>query len=120
MGIREKLVLKTSVKIHGHDVYGIEVNEKTGCQHYASALDVIAIKFKCCKQYYACYDCHLALADDVAEQWQPKDFDTKAILCGHCGFEMSIRQYLTCNSECSNCKAHFNPKCKLHWDLYFA
>ncbi len=100
-------------------VYGLELNEHTGCAHYASSLDIIAIKFKCCGKYYACYKCHEALRDHPAERWEPKDFATKAVLCGHCGHEMSIEQYLFCKSSCVHCHSPFNPKCALHWDLYF-
>jgi uncharacterized CHY-type Zn-finger protein len=100
-------------------VYGLQLNEQTGCLHYASPLDIVAIKFKCCNKYYACYDCHAALADHLPERWGRDDFQTKAILCGRCGEEMSIEKYRSCNSRCPHCKALFNPKCELHWNLYF-
>ena len=103
----------------GFSVYGIQVDENTGCAHYSSALDVIAIKFKCCNQYFACRDCHDAVADHEAKCWQASEFDTMAILCGRCKAEMSIHQYLSCESKCLNCCAPFNPKCKTHWNLYF-
>ena len=39
------------------------MDAETRCVHYRSALDIIAIKMACCGVYYACKDCHAALAD---------------------------------------------------------
>lgn len=105
--------------VHGQNIFGMDVNAKTGCLHYASPLDIVAIKFKCCNEYYACYFCHQQLAGHDALQWSKEEFSTKAILCGHCGFEISIHEYLSSESQCLNCKSSFNPKCKLHWKFYF-
>lgn len=108
-----------SIKIQGHDVHGVQVNSQTGCLHYNSSLDLVAIKFKCCGNYYACYSCHLALNTHPIQRWQHEDLNEKAILCGHCGTEMTIHQYVVSKSTCLNCHSPFNPKCQLHWNLYF-
>ncbi len=100
-------------------VFGIDLNERTGCRHYASSVDIIAVKFKCCNHYFACYDCHTALAGHKAKRWRSDEFHAKAILCGHCYREMSIWEYLTCGNVCMHCRSFFNPRCYLHWGLYF-
>lgn len=100
-------------------VRGKIVDEQTRCVHYHSQLDVIAIKFKCCNEYYPCYECHVEEAGHKAGVWKKNDFDTKAILCGVCGCEMSIHDYLTSNNHCPHCNAAFNPNCNKHYHLYF-
>ena len=107
------------IKIGSQSVYGLNLTPDSGCVHYSSTLDIIAIKFKCCDLYYACYDCHAALADHPPERWDFKDFQTQAILCGRCGHELTIQDYLTCQSQCPHCKNLFNPHCQRHWSLYF-
>jgi len=44
--------------------------------------------------------------------------DVKAILCGVCGPQLSITEYMTSNNTCTKCQASFNPNCKKHYDLY--
>jgi uncharacterized CHY-type Zn-finger protein len=100
-------------------VKGKLVDDQTRCIHYHSPLDVIAIKFKCCDQYYACYYCHEVEAAHVAEVWGKASFGTRAILCGVCLKEMTIAEYKHCNYECPACKTPFNPKCINHDHLYF-
>ena len=100
-------------------IKGKPIDDKTRCIHYHSTLDVIAIKFKCCHQYYPCYTCHQEEADHLAETWKQNEFDTKAILCGVCKNELTIHEYLTSNNQCPFCKTSFNPKCKNHHHLYF-
>ena len=75
----------TAILIHGIPVRGVNVDSHTGCAHYRSRLDIIAIKFKCCHTYYACYYCHEAEAGHPAQVWKSHEFDKKAILCGACG-----------------------------------
>ena len=43
------------MSIHGIPVCGVAIDAQTRCAHYHSELDRIAIKFKCCQAYYACY-----------------------------------------------------------------
>ena len=69
------------------EVKGKLIDEHTRCIHYQSSLDIIAIRFKCCNQYYPCYQCHEEEAGHTAAVWKKEEWDTKAILCGHEGFE---------------------------------
>lgn len=105
--------------IHGLDVYGVEVDSQTRCQHYHTDEDIIAIKFACCQTYYPCRECHDAVAGHAAEVWPETDRAQRAILCGSCGHELTIDEYLHCDAECPYCGAHFNPRCSLHYNLYF-
>ena len=108
--MKENLVLKIKGKL---------VDEYTRCVHYHSLLDIIAIKFRCCGEYYPCHNCHSEEAAHETEVWKKSEFDTKAVLCGVCKNEMTIREYLTSSSECPFCKAAFNPGCSNHYHLYF-
>lgn len=95
------------------------VDDYTRCIHYHSPLDIIAIKFKCCNNYYPCYYCHQEEADHASEVWTKNEFNTKAIICGVCKYEMTIDEYLHCNDQCVSCNSKFNPKCTNHHHLYF-
>lgn len=101
------------------NVKGKVVDESTRCVHYHSPLDVIAIKFKCCEEYYPCYYCHEEEAGHEPSVWKKDEFDTPAILCGVCKSELTIREYLSCQHQCPACKAFFNPNCHKHYHLYF-
>jgi uncharacterized CHY-type Zn-finger protein len=100
-------------------VRGIGVDERTRCAHWHSALDVVAIKMRCCGVYYACKDCHDALAGHAAQVWPRAEQDEKAVLCGACAHEMSVREYLECDNRCPACGAAFNPGCRKHHHFYF-
>lgn len=39
-------------------VIGKPIDHQIRCIHYHTTNDIIAIKFKCCDQYYPCYSCH--------------------------------------------------------------
>ena len=100
-------------------VKGKTVDSHTRCVHYHSPVDVIAIKFKCCEQYYPCFYCYEEEAGHAPGVWQKNEFHTKAILCGMCYNELTIQQYLHCNNQCPFCGASFNPRCNRHYHLYF-
>ena len=100
-------------------VLGIDLDAQTRCAHYRTLLDVIAIRMKCCGLYYACKDCHDALAGHAIQTWPHDEWDRQAVLCGACGTEMSVRQYLDCADECPACNARFNPGCRGHYRFYF-
>jgi uncharacterized CHY-type Zn-finger protein len=100
-------------------VFGVDVDRETRCAHYTSVLDVIAIKMKCCDVYYACKDCHDALADHPIDVWPRRDWDQPAVLCGVCGVELSVKEYLDSGNVCPACKAQFNPGCRNHYHFYF-
>ena len=100
-------------------VKGKAIDEETRCVHYLSPEDVIAIKFKCCKEYYPCYYCHQETAGHPSAVCSKPEFETKAILCGVCKQEMTITEYKSSNYKCPFCKTAFNTKCSNHDHLYF-
>ena len=95
------------------------MDAETRCAHFRSALDVIAIRMKCCGVYYACKDCHAALSGHAIEVWPHAEWGEHAVLCGACGYEMSIEQYMAAGSKCPACGAAFNPGCSKHYPFYF-
>ncbi|SER04319.1 CHY zinc finger protein [Piscibacillus halophilus] len=101
------------------NIFGQVIDHETRCQHYHSERDVIAIKFKCCNAYYPCYECHEESVEHPVERWSKHELDEKAVLCGVCQSEMTIREYLNSSHQCPNCEASFNPGCQLHYHLYF-
>jgi uncharacterized CHY-type Zn-finger protein len=100
-------------------VFGKPVDQQTRCTHWHSQLDIIAIKFKCCGKYYPCFSCHEEEADHSHQIWSKKEFGEKAILCGVCGNELSIENYMASDNTCPHCQASFNPGCSNHYHLYF-
>ena len=102
------------------EVRGIDLDAQTRCAHYKTDLDIIAIRMRCCGVYYACKDCHEALADHSIEVWPQAEWGQAAVLCGACGFELSIAQYMASGYTCPDCGAAFNPGCRNHYRFYFA
>jgi uncharacterized CHY-type Zn-finger protein len=102
------------------NVSGELIDEHTRCVHYHSPLDIIAIRMKCCNQYYSCIECHNETAGHTAEVWPADEMDTKAVLCGACYSEMTIREYLESGNQCPFCQSKFNPACSNHYHLYFS
>ena len=47
-------------------VLGPVVDEMTRCVHYRTEVDIVAIKFACCNEYYPCHRCHEETADHPA------------------------------------------------------
>jgi uncharacterized CHY-type Zn-finger protein len=101
------------------EVCGVNIDSQTRCSHYGKSVDIVAIKMKCCGLYYACRDCHIALADHVIEVWPRSEWGEKAVLCGACGAELTVRGYLDCGHHCPVCKAEFNAACRNHYHYYF-
>ncbi|RNE62384.1 CHY zinc finger protein [Cryobacterium tepidiphilum] len=99
-------------------VLGRPVDEQTRCVHYHSPLDVVAIRFRCCNEYYPCHLCHEEQAGHPAGPWPVSEQDAAAVLCGVCRSELAIREYLTAD-DCPRCGAGFNPGCRLHSRFYF-
>jgi uncharacterized CHY-type Zn-finger protein len=102
------------------DVQGVDVDTETRCVHYHSVLDIIAIRMACCGVYYACKDCHELLAGHAIQVWPRSEWYVQAILCGACGYELTIREYMDSGCLCPLCKAGFNPGCRNHYQFYFA
>ena len=101
-------------------VHGLDLDPQTRCAHWHGPLDVVALRLPCCGVYYACRECHDACADHEAQVWPAEPQDPLAAMCGVCGAELSIAQYLACDDRCPRCDAGFNPGCRKHRDLYFA
>lgn len=110
---------KDSFFVSGNRILGNLIDKQTRCSHYHSTEDIVAIKFKCCNDYYPCYTCHLESAGHRAEVWRKDERMTKAVLCGVCGYEMTVNEYLSSSFCCPNCDAAFNPNCAKHYSLYF-
>lgn len=102
----------------GSRVLGAVVDDQTRCIHYHSVLDVIAIKFACCGEYYPCHLCHAESAGHAAQVWPVSQQGELAVLCGVCQSELSTTEYLSVDG-CPRCSAEFNPGCRLHSHLYF-
>lgn len=105
--------------IKGHEVKGDVLDSETRCSHYHKEIDRIAIKFYCCHTYFPCYQCHEIHGCGDPKVWPKEQFEQKAVLCGSCGAELTINEYLTCDSSCPKCSVEFNPGCKLHKHYYF-
>jgi uncharacterized CHY-type Zn-finger protein len=99
-------------------VLGPVVDDMTRCVHYRTEVDIVAIRFVCCGEYYPCHRCHEEAAGHEARQWPLGQRDSKAVLCGACMSELTIDAYLNATA-CPNCAAQFNERCRLHTHLYF-
>ncbi len=100
-------------------VRGVEVDPQTRCAHYHGPTDVIALRFKCCGEWFPCIDCHREVAGHAEEVWSLGERDREAVLCGVCGSGLTITEYLGCDATCPGCGAAFNPGCANHWHFYF-
>lgn len=100
-------------------VHGLDGDAETRCAHYAGPDDRLAIRFRCCGRYYCCHACHDALTSHETGRWPIDAFDRRAILCGACRSELTIREYLDHATHCPRCGAGFNPRCAAHHHLYF-
>lgn len=107
------------MNVKGIEVKGIDVDENTRCKHYHKEIDIIALKFKCCDKYYPCHLCHAEVADHPPVLWGKDERGTRAILCGACGTELTIQEYMDSDSTCPSCHSSFNEGCKRHYHLYF-
>ncbi|GAA3948642.1 CHY zinc finger protein [Microbacterium soli] len=108
-----------SIQVGGWTVRGAVVDAHTRCVHYGSELDVVAMRSRCCGDWYPCVHCHDEAVSHSRMVWEPEAVQEHAVLCGACGTTMSISQYRDAE-ECPLCGAGFNPGCRLHHDLYFA
>ena len=110
---------KSNYFVLGIAIMGQPIDHQTRCKHYHTPFDIVAIKFKCCDQYFPCYSCHEETVSHPVEVWRKEERDKKAVLCGVCGYEMTIDQYLASKDQCPVCRSHFNPNCSKHYHLYF-
>ena len=100
-------------------VRGLDLDPQTRCAHWHSERDIIAIRMRCCGTYFACRECHDALAGHDVQVWPRAEWNQPTVLCGACGHELTVHEYLACDSRCPDCAAAFNPGCKTHHHLYF-
>lgn len=107
------------ITIGGIVVRGAAVDAQTRCVHYAGAVDVVALRFRCCGDWYPCFRCHDGAVAHERLVWPAADADTVVALCGCCGATMTLAEYEAA-PECPSCGAAFNPRCALHHHLYFA
>lgn len=99
-------------------VHGDTVDNQTRCVHYHLPLDVVAIRFKCCGRFYPCYKCHDDGETHAPERWPAALLPSeKVVLCGVCKAQLTFEEYAV--SACVCCGALFNPKCELHYNIYF-
>ena len=61
-------------------VLGPVVDDMTRCVHYRTEVDIVAIRFTCCNEYYPCHRCHEETADHPAQQWKLSERDQEAAL----------------------------------------
>ena len=108
------------IDIYGETVSGVKIDAATRCAHYNSDLDIIAIKFKCCGEWFPCFECHREVAGHEPAVWPVSERDAPAIFCGACGNVLTINEYFECGSVCPQCASSFNPGCANHYHLYFA
>ncbi len=101
------------------EVRGVGLDAESRCAHYHSVLDVVAIKMRCCGEYFACKACHDELADHPPQVWPSEEWHQRAVLCGACSSELTITRYLESEDACPECGALFNPACRLHQRYYF-
>lgn len=105
--------------IYGETVCGVDIDAQTRCAHWHGESDIIAIKFRCCEKWFPCYECHAEIERHSPEVWAASQFNSPAILCGDCGYQLTVREYLDCDSICPRCESRFNPGCAKHYHLYF-
>ena len=105
--------------IEGSKVHGVEVDAAGRCAHYHGPHDVLALRMHCCGEFYACRECHDAIAGHPATLWPLEAHDTLALRCGVCGESQRIAAYLAASDCCPSCKTLFNRGCRRHHHLYF-
>ncbi|MCR5568957.1 MAG: hypothetical protein K6G31_06750 [Paludibacteraceae bacterium] len=97
-------------------IYGKLTDREGRCIHYHSVLDVIANKCAKCRKFYSCYKCHNEKEAHAFGAIPPDE--ASAVMCGVCGYQFSYSTYEQMGGTCTNCGAHFNPRCALHKCIY--
>mgnify|MGYP002338726991 CR=1 FL=1 len=100
------------------DVHGVDIDDETRCAHYSSESDVVALRFGCCGEYYACFKCHRAITDHPSEPWPTGRRGEPAVRCGVCSADLTVARYIS-RDVCPDCGARFNPGCADHYHIYF-
>lgn len=107
-----------TVRIGAYLVHGAVIDGQSRCVHYRSDLDVVALRFRCCGDWYPCVYCHDAAVAHPRRVWEAEAADRQAALCGYCGTTLTIAQYRR-STACPACGAGFNPGCARHHVMYF-
>ncbi|MFL4356214.1 CHY zinc finger protein [Streptococcus uberis] len=94
---------------------GMALDEQSRCYHYHSENDIVALKCQSCQKYYACYHCHDSLEDHLFVATNSQE--SYPVMCGVCQHLLSLKDYQ--KGYCIFCQNPFNPKCSLHYDVYF-
>ncbi|GMM35233.1 Hot13 protein [Saccharomycopsis crataegensis] len=106
------------IELSSHTVCGLLVDRQTRCVHYHSPLDIVALKFKCCKTFYPCHQCHPL--SHMVRRYNNKDLEHETVvLCGQCHRGLKFNEYANGEYRCKYCDCDFNPKCEGHHKLYF-
>jgi uncharacterized CHY-type Zn-finger protein len=101
-------------------VLGREIDNESRCFHWHSKLDIVAMRFKCCMEYYGCRQCHDEIANHDVILWDLiNDQYVDVVMCGSCASTLTTHDYLQGHDKCPTCKAPWNPRCELHRHLYF-
>ena len=82
------------------------------CEHCTSHLNLLALCYRCCGQYYACVRCHDVLAGHEIVIRDKADYETQAVLYGVCRAEFGLEDDLAGDDRCPSCKTQFNPEIK--------
>ncbi|PSL43963.1 putative CHY-type Zn-finger protein [Salsuginibacillus halophilus] len=101
-------------------VYGLDLDEKSRCQHYHTAVDIISNACACCDSFYACARCHQAVMNRPFQPFPASRRKEGCVMCGNCGYKMTKEVYQTANDQCPECDHPFNPNCKQHAKWYFS
>jgi uncharacterized CHY-type Zn-finger protein len=102
------------------EVRGVDLDAQTRCAHYRTAARCYRHQDECCGVYYACKECHEALAGHLIKVWPPAEWNQLAVFCGACGYKITINEYMASGNRCLHCRAPFHPGCRKHYRIYFA
>ena len=86
-------------------IKGINLDAAGRCKHYHKDADIAALK---------CSQCHDSLED---HKFVASNKDDYPVMCGVCRHLLTFDEYTS--GECPNCHHGFNPRCKLHYEIYF-
>jgi len=75
------------------------------------------MRFKCCRKFYGCRECHDEVAGLAAIRWDVRADGAETVAM--CGAGFSLREYLHTREKCPGCAAARNPGCVRHRHLYF-
>lgn len=110
----KELVVTANGRLNLYKIYGKGLDKSGRCYHYHQDNDIVGLKCSTCQKYFACYKCHDEL---MSHNFSACDKNSYPVICGQCGTISNFDDYA--KGYCSQCQAVFNPKCHLHWEIYF-